>query len=244
MAAFRAGDAIVASRLHGQNKTRLAGDPAGLVHVGGGAAERHRDEVGLQLRGDRDQLAVAFGQRAQRQPATELVQALAVRQLAVVEHAGGDAFAVDRLDLQLHHAVVEQQHVIRRDIAGQAEVADADLGGRALRRVLRSDQVETLAGFQLHLAAGEPLDPDLRPRQVGEDADLAANPQRRLAHRLGTRELGGRVAVREVEADHVDPGRQQCVEHARRVGGGAEGGEDAGAARGHGRGRLLRLPRS
>ena len=59
-----------------------------------------------------------------------------------------------------------------------------------------------------------------------------STPTRCAASRtaLRARDLRGRVAVREVEADDVDAGAEQCVEHARRIGGGAEGGEDLGAA--------------
>ena len=78
---------------------------------GGVAAERHGDEVDAELGGDLDQFLVALGQRAQRQAAALLVQALAVGQRAVVEHGGDDALALDRVHAQLQQAVVEQQHV-------------------------------------------------------------------------------------------------------------------------------------
>src|SRR5690606_5223709 len=115
--------------------------------------------------------------------------------------------------------VVEQQHVAGRDVTWQTEVAHADLAGRPRSGRCGGDQVEALACLELDLAIGEALDPDLRPRQVGKDADLAPDAVAGLAYRLGPRDLRGRVAVREVEADHVDPGTQERVEHARRVGG-------------------------
>ena len=213
-----------------------AGDRAGLVHVGGIAAERHRDEVGIDLRGDGDQLAVAFGQRAEREPATEPVQALAVGERAVVEHRGGDALAFDRVHPQLQQSIVQQQGVADPHVIGQAEVADADLVDRARRRIGARDQIEAFAGAQLHPALGELLDADLGTRQVGEDADFDPGALRGFAHRLRARHLRGRVAVREIQADHIDAGSEDGIEHAGRIGGRAEGGEDLGAATmcGHG----------
>src|SRR3546814_17243975 len=95
---------------------------------------------------DADQLAVAIGQRAQRQAAAEPVESLAIRQHAVVDRAGDDALALDALDLELHHAVVEQQDVAGRQVLRQRQVAHADLGRVAGRRVDACDQVETTAG--------------------------------------------------------------------------------------------------
>ncbi|MFO1473298.1 MAG: hypothetical protein U1F20_01645 [Lysobacterales bacterium] len=68
------------------------------------AASRQNDTAmkSAPMRGHRDQLAVAFGDGAERQPAALLVQALAVGQHAVVEHDGDGTLALDALDPQLH----------------------------------------------------------------------------------------------------------------------------------------------
>jgi DNA-binding response OmpR family regulator len=59
-----------------------------------------------------------------------------------------------------------------------------------------------------------------------------------LEARLRALQLGGRIAVREVQAHHVHARLEQGVEHARPVGRGAEGGEDPGAAAVFGHGKL------
>ncbi|MFO1473299.1 MAG: hypothetical protein U1F20_01650 [Lysobacterales bacterium] len=74
------------------------------------------------------------------------------------------------------------------------------------------------------------------PGEVGEDADLAA--EQGLAHEAGARFLRRQVAVREIEPDHVDAGFEQAFEHARRIGRGAQRGEDLGAAAAFGHGML------
>src|SRR5690606_8335781 len=102
------------------------------------------------------------------------------------------------------------------------------------------DQVEAIARPELDLAIGEALDPDFRPRQVAQDADLAPDPLAGLAHGLGAGELRSRVAMREVEPDYVDASAQQRVEHAGRVGRRAEGGKDLGTSQRYRHGMLPR----
>ena len=201
-----------------------------FVHVLSVAAERHRDEIHAHPCRDFDQFAIMFGQRAQRQAAALLVQPLAVGQRAVVEDCGDNAFALHPLDLQLHDAVVQQQHVASRNIARQAEITDAYLGRIAGRRIGAGDQVEARAHAQLHLAGGEALDADLRARQVGEDTDLAANLERHGPHRLAAGDLRGRVAMREIQPHHVHAGAQHRFQHLRRIGGRAKRCNDAGTA--------------
>ncbi len=97
-------------------------------------------------------------------------------------------------------------------------------------------QVEAVAGLEHDLAFGEALDADLRARQVGQDADLDAHARSGGAHVGGTLGLAGRVAVAEVQTHDVDAGAEQILQHARRVGGRAEGGQDLGAALAYGHG--------
>jgi hypothetical protein len=59
---------------------------------------------------------------------------------------------------------------------------------------------------------------------------VAAEPPGRCAHRVRAFDLRSRIAVRKIQPDHVDTGREQRVEHARRISGRAERGEDLGAA--------------
>src|SRR5690606_18195341 len=60
--------------------------------------------------------------------------------------------------------------------------------------------------------------------------DLGANLLRGDADLGGALGLAGGIAVGEVEADHVDAGAEQRLQHARRVGCRSEGGKDLGAA--------------
>ncbi len=203
---------------------------AGQLDVGGGTAERDGDEIDAELGGGGDVAAVLVGERAEAEAAAEAVQALAVRERAVGHHLGVDDVAGDLLDTQADQAVVEQQGVTRPDVARQAEVAAAHLRGIAGRRVGAADEGEGLAGLEQHFPLGELLDADLRTRQVGQHADLAAGAGGDGAHRGDALRvlLGG--AVGEIQAHGVQAGGQQRVDDARRIGGRTQGGEDFGAA--------------
>src|SRR5690606_22494970 len=96
-------------------------------------------------------------------------------------------------------------------VARQAQVADADLAFVPGGRLGAGHQVESRSGLQLHLAFGEALDAQLGTGQVGEDADLHSHPSGGFAYRLRAGALGGRIAVREVEADDVDASAQQRI---------------------------------
>jgi hypothetical protein len=132
--------------------------------------------------------------------------------------------------LQLHDAVVEQEHVAGDHVARQLEVAHADLGRIARRCIEAGDQVEAIARLQRDLALGEGLDADLRARQVGEDADLAADLQRHRTHGFPTRHLRRGIAVGEVQPHHVHARAQHGFQHLGRIRGRPQGGDDAGAA--------------
>jgi hypothetical protein len=76
------------------------------------------------------------------------------------------------------------------------------------------------------------LDADLRALQVGQDGDFDAQRGGHAAQFLGAPQLVLGGAVREVQADHVGAGLDHPGEHAGFVGGGAQRGDDLGAAQG------------
>ena len=179
---------------------------------------------------DGDQFPVALGQRAQRQAAALLVQALAVGQHAVVEHGGDDALALDRHHPQLHQAVVEQQHVAGLHVAGQAEVADADLRGSPGGASALATRSKRSPAFSCTLPSAKR---SMRIFGPGRSARMPTS-RRRAARRSRT------AAARWPAPDGSPcekfrrttstPARNRSLEHAGRIGGRAEGGEDLGAA--------------
>jgi len=69
--------------------------------------------------------------------------------------------------------------------------------------------------------------------QVGHDGHDLAHAGSGLAHQLGAVDVVLRLAVREIQAHHIDPGFQHRIEH---LGGGrcrTQGGDDLGGT-GHG----------
>ncbi len=209
------------------------------MHVLGGTAEGHGDEIDGKLSGDLDVLAVLRRQRAERQAAAEPVQSLAVGQHAVGEHFRVDGVVDDTQHFQGDQAIVEQQGVARVHVVHQAEIADADAVRVAWRGIGAADQVEAGASLERHLAGGETLDADLRPLQVGEDADFAALLRRCRTHRRhACRLLLGR-AMGKIQAHDVDAGADEIIEHTGDIGGRAEGGQDLGATQVFGHGNAL-----
>src|SRR3546814_16374129 len=86
--------------------------------------------------------AILVGQRTQRQAATEPVQAFAVRQHTVGQHAGVNAVAVQRFHLQRHQPVIEQQGVAGADIVDQAQITDPDMALIAGSDAVATDRSE------------------------------------------------------------------------------------------------------
>ena len=85
-------------------------------------------------------------------------------------------------------------------------------------------------------AIGEALDADLRPLQVTEHGDFATEFRGGGACGRGAGAMIVRLAVREIQTDDIDALGQQVLQHARRIGGRAQRGNDAGAT------QLLRHP--
>jgi len=109
-------------------------------------------------------------------------------------------------------------------------VADADARGVAGGCVGTAIEREVLSRLELDRTAGEALDADLRPLQVGQHADLLAEFGRGGAHRGGTRAVVVVRTVGEIQAHHVDALGEQAFQRARRIGGRPEGGDDFRAA--------------
>lgn len=76
----------------------------------------------------------------------------------------------------------------------------------------------------------ELADADLRPLQVGEDADRTAGARRGVADGVGARDVFLGLAVGEVHAHDVHAGVRHAFQGAEVGRGGAEGGDDLGVA--------------
>ena len=83
-----------------------------------------------------------------------------------------------------------------------------------------------MAGLELDAVGREGPRADLRAGQVDEDTDRATDLVGDGAHLVQQLEVVGELAVAEVEADHVDPGRDQPTERFGRVAGRSDRGND------------------
>ncbi len=84
--------------------------------------------------------------------------------------------------------------------------------------------------LQLGVVVAQRADPELRPRQVAQYRDLAANALGGTADRLDRARLLVRSGVGEVEPEDVGAGADQLLEHARLPARRPDGGDDLRAA--------------
>ena len=147
-----------------------------------------------------------------------------------MHHLGHDLAARGRHHAQLEVAVVEEDLVPGRDVPRQRVVGGGDPLRRALDRLVGGDG-DALALLQLDgSAALEPPGADLRAGEVLEDGDRPPDRGGDLAHVADDLQVLRLIAVGEVEAHDVHAGLDQALEHAALARGGADGGDDLGAA--------------
>jgi len=130
---------------------------------------------------------------------------------------------VARGDRQTQAAIVDQQLHARLQRGDDLRVRQVHASVVARRRV--QIQTEGLIAIQPHLALGEAADPELGPLQVHEDADRLVQLTFHLANPGEAFGMVGVLAMAEVQAEQVDPCRDQRPYIIDAAGGGAEGGK-------------------
>ncbi len=144
-------------------------DLAGQARVVRGADEGHRDDVRAGGQGPAQVGLVLFRQRGGADADAGQVDALVVGDLPADDDPQVHAAAADAGDVELDVAVVDEDAVAGPHVVGEALVG----GGRlalVTGDVLGGDD-ELVAGREADGAAGELPEADLRPLEVGEDAD-------------------------------------------------------------------------
>jgi hypothetical protein len=134
------------------------------------------------MRAASDVFHVLGGQRRRREAAALAVDALVVGQFAAVADDGEDLRTSDALDVEDDAPVVEQQDAAGRDVTGEILVVEAD--ALVVAQFALGVENEALALSSQALAFGEFSNADLRPLQVGENADRPADAGSHLTHQL------------------------------------------------------------
>lgn len=127
-----------------------------------------------------------------------------------------------------HPPKVARVHISRQLLVVQPHAVHiAGFGARGIQHKGR-------ARLQHHLALGELANPDLRSLKVGHDGHFATRAFGRLAHQVGAVNVVLRLAVAEIEPNHVDAAGDHGHQQGGIAGSGSEGGNDLGGAMGHG----------
>ena len=173
-------------------------DPlAQLLDVGGRAHERERDVVGADPEREVEVGLILVGQGWDRQVRAGQVHALAGRDQPAHLDPCDHARTLHRRDPRPHHAVVDQHLAAGRDGLGDTRVGHVQIAGGTLAG--RGEDERVAGAHRARLA--DPPDADLRPLQVGDHGERAADQGLGAAHR------GERLAVHLVVAvGEVQPG--------------------------------------
>ncbi len=200
-----------------------------VADVVGGADEGDGDGVDALADGEDEVFLVLLGERGDLDGDAGEIDALVLAEHAAVDDLADDVDAFDVLDAELDEAVGEQDAGAGLEVFGEGLEDGADEGGGAFD-LARGDG-EAFAGDELDgLVVLELAGANLGALQVGEDADGLAFLLCDGAHHLDELGLLGVGAVGEVEAGDVEAGADQLAEDVGGAAGGAERGDDLGAA--------------
>ncbi len=197
-------------------------------HVRTALGEGNGEEVHLQTSRGPDVFHVLGSQRRCGQASALPVDALVVGQSSAVPNRGDDLRRPHVDDVEHDAAVIQQQHVAGLHVVHQVAIVQADalLGAEAAVGV----QHEALALGELNPVLLELSDADLRPLQVGHDADGAAQLARHVPHQRRAPRVILRGAMREVQPHDVHARGDHACKHLSLGTGGPQGGDDLGTA--------------
>ena len=186
--------------------------------------EAQRHEVHALLDAEPEVIRVLLAQTGRRQRRAGRVDPFVLAQPAPVHDRRHQRLAVTRLDPKLDAPIVQQQAVARACRLNQRDVDGGHPAGFA-DKITGGDH-ERLPWNEVDAAALQESGPDLRPGQVLQDGYEASRIRRGRANPGDDGAVGFVRAVREVEADDVDPGVDQFADGRRRTRLGADGGDD------------------
>ncbi len=213
----------------GQQPRPLADPCPRGAHILRALHERQCDPVHAQRQREIEVAQVFLGQRRDRDHGIRHIDALAIRQRAAIDHACDDGARAGSLDRQPDLAVVEQQRLARCRRREQLGMRQMHARGIARRRI--AVEHEALAARQRDAAPGESADAQFRTLQVGQDADRPAGLCLDRAHGIAALAMVVMRAVAEVQAEDVRAGVEQGADGCLVAAGGAQRGENLGAAK-------------
>ena len=187
----------------------IADDLAYRRHVGGGAHERHGDELDAGRRHRLGEHQILVGRRREPRPLRGQVDAgAALCAPAVLDH--GDApTSARRAGPGRDRPIADDHSIADGQVVEEAGVVDADHVGVA--RPVADLEADHRSRLQLDARRRERSRADLRSREVGQHPDRLADRDRDRPHAFETVDVLRDGAVAEVETHHVDTGATRAT---------------------------------
>ncbi len=226
---------------HGRVGAAFCEAPEHRLEVRRVTNEAHGDQVDVLLDGEVDPGQVLLADARRGGVDAGEVDSLVGGDGAARLHAGEDVAVAGFPHAQPDRAVREVDRVPARHRCGQPRPSDAE---RVLRAALGIDsECEVLPVAQLTQAAVDVPEPQLRTREIGQQADLALGALARPAHHRHELLVLASSAVREVEAKDVHAHGDQPRDDLGIAGGGPERGDDLRASHQAEESQVIRLSR-
>ena len=200
-----------------------------VAYVVGGAHEGDGYGIDTLADGKDEVFLVLLGKRGDFDGDTGEIDAFVLAEGSAVDDLADDVYTFDGFDAKFNQAVGEQDAGAGLKIFRERGEGGSD-HGRGACDLARGDG-EALASDELDgLVILEFAGADLGTLEVGEDTDRLALFLGDGAHHLDEFSLLGVGAVGEVETGHVEAGANQLAEDLGGAAGGAERGNNLGAA--------------
>ena len=205
-------------------RTSRSGRLPDPLQIAGRADERDRQIVDLRTFQSSRQLEIMIRRAGE---ADALIGQVDTR--LPLGPATGDDLGVDPVAVHAGHgqhdgAVAEHDPIAVPDVLDQLRIFDRH--PLTARGTATRHQPQRRSLHEERPSVGERTGPDLGPGEIGEDRHRSTGGGGAGPDHLQTGEVFGQLAVAQVEAEHVDPRRQQSVDLVRSFGRGPERGHD------------------
>ena len=204
------------------------------LHLHGRPHERQAHELDAHRRGPLGVPPVGSAYRGHGELHAGQIHSLAAANDASLHDAADGMARVSLLDDEADRAVGDHHRVAHGQLVDQGLVGGGELAGPGGRRA--ADEADVVPLRDVHHAAGQFAEPDLRPREIGQHADGAGERLGNAANAVERFLVLGDRSVSHVEPKHIDTGLHEAANRLFGPRRGTERGDNLGANNLWGRG--------